>query len=98
MLTAWLLPADESAGGRDRPPVVPVGLSGRVLLIQNDSVPLPATMSSSCSAGCTKEQLLPGLRGSSAVAEAVPVKVPLAAANCPVPPVMTAVCWIVPLV
>jgi hypothetical protein len=60
---------------------------------QNDSVPLNVTMSTSCSDGCPAAQLPSGLRGSSPWGLIVPVKVPLALANSPVPPVICESSW-----
>jgi hypothetical protein len=51
---------------------------------QNESVPLNATMSTSCSAGFPAAQLPSGLRGSSPSGLTEPVNVPLAWANSPV--------------
>jgi ATP-dependent metalloprotease FtsH len=60
---------------------------------QNDSVPLNATVSTSCSDGCPAAQLPSGLRGSSPWGLIVPVKVPLAWANSPVPLVICESSW-----
>ena len=53
---------------------------------QNDSVPLSANLSTSWRGNGVNEQLPSGLRTNSARALTVPVKLPVARANCPVPP------------
>src|SRR5215471_14562208 len=64
---------------------------------QNDSVPLNVIMSTSCSPGCSRAQLPSGLRGASPCPLTVLVKLPIAAVNCPVPPVTSPVCCSVSL-
>jgi hypothetical protein len=64
---------------------------------KNDSVPLNAIMSTSWSAGCKMAQLPSGLRGAIPWPLTVLVKLPVAAVNCPVPPVTAPVCCSVSL-
>src|SRR5262249_40408003 len=58
---------------------------------QNDSVPLSANLSTSWRGNGANEQLPSGLRAKSATAPIVPVKLPVAWPNCPVPPVTSQV-------
>src|SRR5271166_3010579 len=66
---------------------------------QNDSVPLSANLSTSRrgNGNGVNEQLPSGLRAKSATALAVPVKLPIASSNCPVPPVTSQVNCCVPV-
>jgi RibD domain-containing protein len=64
---------------------------------QNESVPVTETLSTSCRGDWSSAQLRSGLRGSTPCPSTDPVNVPLAAANEPVPPVITAVCATVTL-
>jgi len=64
---------------------------------QNDSVPLSANLSTSWSGSCAVEQLPWALRARSARPLTVPVKLPVAPANCPVPPVTCQVSRDVPV-
>jgi hypothetical protein len=65
---------------------------------QNDSVPLSANLSTSRSGNGNgaSEQLPSGLRAKSATALTVPVKLPIASSNWPVPPVTSQVSCCVP--
>src|ERR671931_347165 len=56
-------------------------------------VALNVTLSTSCRDGCPTAQLPSGLRGNSPWGLIVPVKVPLAWANSPVPPVISESSW-----
>ena len=62
---------------------------------QNDSVPVDVNMSTSWSGTCSKLQLPSGLRARTAGPVTVPVPLPVALANCPVPPAISPVWWIV---
>src|SRR6202042_1768720 len=64
---------------------------------QNDSVPLSANLSTSRRGTCVNEQLPSGLRAKSAWPLTVPEKLPVASANCPVPPVTCKLSCCVPL-
>ena len=64
---------------------------------QNDSVPLSANLSTSRRGTCVNAQLPSGLRAKSARPLTVPEKLPVASANCPVPPVTRKLSCCVPL-
>ena len=64
---------------------------------QNNSVPLSANLSTSWSGSCSVEQVPSGLRAKSARPLTIPVKLPVAPVNFPVPPVTCQVSYDVPV-